>query len=413
MSLEIRTVAASEFPDWTRALDTGFLRPPVTSDEVLADRIARSDPARTRGAFDNGRCVATFRSFSQELTTVGGAVLPADAVSNVTVTPTHRRRGLLSRMMHADLAEAKERGDAVATLIAAEYPIYGRYGFGPAAFITEWEIDVVRAGLDPRRPAPDDGGRIDLIDGAEVRKTGPELFERFRPRQPGAVSRDERWWRINTGVTPSGHPWTEPFHAVYRSAADEVEGLVTYSADDTWGDRKQPLNTVSVRKLIATTPAAERALWHFLCSIDWVTTVRTGHRAPDDLLPQYLPDPRAARIVTQADFLWVRILDAVRALEARTYAAQGALVLEIHDKAGLAGGRFRLDASMAGASCVPTDESADITLDVRELGALYLGDESAVRLAALGSLSEERPGAAALAEAIFRTPRRPWCPDIF
>ena len=192
-----------------------------------------------------------------------------------------------------------------------------------------------------------------------------------------------------------------------------VEGLVTYSADDMWGDRKQPLNTLSVRQLIATTPAAERALWHFLCSIDWVMAIRTGYRAPDDLLPRFLPDPRAARIVTQADFLWVRILDAVRALEARTYGVTGTLVLEIHDKGGLAGGRFRLDASVAGASCVPTDESADIALDVRELGALYLGDESALRLAALGSLSEERPGAAALAEALFRTPRRPWCPDIF
>ncbi|MFJ1749208.1 GNAT family N-acetyltransferase [Streptomyces sp. NPDC088116] len=414
MSLEIRTITASEFPDWTRALDTGFLRPPVTSDEVLADRLAHSDLARTRGAFDNGRCVGTLRSFSQEITTVGGAVLPADAISNASVTPTHRRRGLLSRMMYADLAQAKERGDAVATLIAAEYPIYGRYGFGPAAFITEWEIDVVRAGLDPRRPAPDDGGRIDLIDGAEVRGTGPELFERFRTGRAGTVSRDERWWRIHTGVTSNGHPWTEPFHAVYRSAAGEVDGLVTYhSADGMWGDRKQPLNTVSVRKLIATTPAAERALWHFICSIDWVTTVRTDYRAPDDLLPRYLPDPRAARIVTQADYLWVRILDAVRALEARTYGVPGTLVLEIHDKAGLAGGRFRLDASEAGASCVPTAESADIALDVRELGALYLGDESALSLAALGSLSEERPGAAALTEALFRTPRRPWCPDVF
>ncbi len=75
--------------------------------------------------------------------------MPADAVTNVTVSPTHRRRGLLTRMMAQDLAGAKERGDVVATLIAAEYPIYGRYGFGPATWATEWTIDVPRAGLDP------------------------------------------------------------------------------------------------------------------------------------------------------------------------------------------------------------------------------------------------------------------------
>ena len=135
--------------------------------------------------FDAGRCVATFRSFAQELTVVGGATVPSDAVTNVTVSPTHRRRGLLSRMMATDLAAAKDRGDVVATLIAAEYPIYGRYGFGPAAWTTEWEIDVPRAGLDPRWSGPsaaDGGGRIDLVDGAEVRKLGPDLHERLRAR---------------------------------------------------------------------------------------------------------------------------------------------------------------------------------------------------------------------------------------
>ncbi|WP_046499077.1 GNAT family N-acetyltransferase [Streptomyces odonnellii] len=413
MSLEVRTVTASEYPDWHRALNTGFLRPPVSQDDVIAARLARSDLERTRGAFDNGRCVATFRSFAQELTVVGGATLPADAVTNVTVSPTHRRRGLLGRMMAADLTAAKERGDAVATLISAEYPIYGRYGFGPAASTAEWEIDVARTGLDPRWSGPVDGGRIDLADVDDVRKLGPELHERFRQRQPGAVGRDEHWWGLNTGEVPNGEPWTEPFYAVYRSAAGEVEGLAEYTADDMWGDSKQPKNTASVRKLIAVSPRAERALWQFLCSVDWITKVRTGFRAPDDLLPLFLPDPRAARIVTQADFLWVRILDAVRALEARTYAVPGTVVLDIHDRAELAAGRFRLDASPDGATCVPTTESPDLVLDVRELGALYLGDESVLRLVALGSVSEERPGAAAVAERLFRTPRRPWCPDVF
>ncbi|MEU3184654.1 GNAT family N-acetyltransferase [Streptomyces sp. NPDC006923] len=413
MNPEVRHVTESEYPDWVRAMDTGFLRPPVMSDEAMAGRLASTDLNRTRGAFDDGRCVATFRSFTQELTVVGGAVLTADAISNVTVSPTHRRRGLLSRMMAADLAAARERGDAVATLIAAEYPIYGRYGFGPATSITEWSIDVPRAGLDPRWAGPADGGRIDLADGADVRKFGPEFHDRFRALQPGAIDRDERWWQLNTGQAPSAHPWTEPFYAVYRSAAGEIEGLAVYTADAAWGDAKQPLNTASVRRLTALTPAAERALWQFICSIDWVTTVRTGCRAPDDLLPHFLPDPRAARVVSHADYLWVRILDVVRALEARTYAVPGTLVLEIHDDGGPAGGRFRLDASPAGAGCAPTTESPDIALGARELGALYLGDASAVRLAALGVLTEERPGAAALAESLFRTARRPWCPDIF
>ncbi|MFC9856741.1 MULTISPECIES: GNAT family N-acetyltransferase [unclassified Streptomyces] len=417
MSPEVRTVTATEYPDWMRAVGTGFLRAAKPSEEEIAGRLAHTDLSRVRGAFDGGRCVATFRSFAQELTVVGGATVRADAISGVTVTPTHRRRGLLSRMMAADLAAAKERGEAVATLIAAEYPIYGRYGFGPATWTAEWEIDVPRAGLDPRWAGPsaaDGGGRIEMADGAEIRKLGPGLHARLAARRPGVISRDERWWERGTGVdVPAHEGWTEPFYAVHRAADGEVDGLVVYSTDDNWGDGKQPLNKATVRQLIGVTPAAERALWHFVCSIDWITTVRSGYRAPDDLLPLLLPDPRAARIVTLADWLWVRVLDVTRAMEARTYAAEADLVLEIHDSAGLAGGRFRLDVSPSGASCAPTTRSADLTLDVRELGALYLGDESVRRLVDLGRVEENRPGAADSAELALRTGRRPWCPDVF
>ncbi|WP_434591546.1 GNAT family N-acetyltransferase [Streptomyces sp. A5-4] len=414
MSVDVRLITESEFPDWLRALATGFLRSPVIPAEDVARGREHKDLTRIRGAFDEGRCVATFRSFAQELTAVGGAPVPASAVSNVTVSPTHRRRGLLSRMMDADLREAKERGDVLSTLIAAEYPIYGRFGYGPAASTTEWEIEVPRAGLDPRRSGPDDGGRVDLVDGADARKLGPELHERLRAAQHGAIGRDAYWWQISTGQIALDHaPWSEPYYAVYRSALGEVEGMIVYKADDNWGDAKQPLNRATVRDMIAVTPAAERALWHFVCSVDWITTVRSGLRASDDLLPLLLPDPRAARIVTQADFLWVRLLDVVRALEARTYAVPASLVLEVHDAAGLAGGRFRLAASPDGAVCAPSSDSADLALDVRELGALYLGGESAVRLLALGRVAEGSVGAAAVADALFRTPRRPWCPDVF
>jgi GNAT superfamily N-acetyltransferase len=323
-ALAVRPVTEPEIPDWIRALNTGFLRTPYVSDDEIADRSSYIDPSRTLGAFDGPRCVATFRSFPQEITAVGGRAVPADAITNVTVTVTHRRRGLLTRMMAQDLAAAKERGDVVATLIAAEYRIYGRYGFGPATSMTQWEIDVQRAGLDPRWSAPEDGGRIDLVDGEDVRKLGPELHERLRRAQPGAINRDDRWWQVTTGaVHLTRAPWTEPFYAVYRAADGEVQGLATYDCDDTWTDAKQPLDTATVRGLIATTPAAERALWHHLCSIDWVAKVKSGRRAPDDLLPLLLPDPRAATITTQADWLWVRILDVVRAMEARSYGGGG------------------------------------------------------------------------------------------
>ncbi|MFF3697149.1 GNAT family N-acetyltransferase [Streptomyces sp. NPDC002221] len=412
-AIEVRTVADDEFTDWMGAVNVGFLRPPAADEEYVRGLQANSELGRIQGAFDGARCVATFRSFAQELTTVGGAALPVSAVSGVTVTPTHRRRGLLTRMMAAELAAAKERGEVASTLIAAEYPIYGRYGYGPASHITEWEIDTARAGLDPRWAAPADGGSIELVDMAEAAKLGAEVFERFRPTRHGAISRDRRWWDLTTGVARRYEPWTEPFFAVYRTADGAPAGFAGYRADDRWSDAKLPENTATVADLIALTPEAERALWHYLCSIDWIRTVRTGRRAPDDLLPQYFPNPRAARIVTHSDYLWLRLLDVVRVLEARTYAAEGTLVLEVVDPAGLAAGRFLLEAGPAGARCTSTTRAAELTLDVRELASLYLGDESARRLLALGRAAEERAGAAARTDELFRTAGRPWCPDMF
>ncbi|MFR9790461.1 GNAT family N-acetyltransferase [Streptomyces sp. MB22_4] len=409
---DVRTATEADFDDWQRALSVGFTQPPVLAREQLDARRRKFVPGRYLGAVDGGRWVATFRSFEQELTTVGGGVVPADAISGVTVSPTHRRRGLLSRMMAEDLAAARERGDVVATLLAAEYPIYGRFGFGPATWTSRWTVEVPRAGLDPRWSGPEDGGRIELLDGEEVRKLGPELYDRFRVRQPGAISRDQLWWEQFTGALRAHAEFTEPFHALYRAPSGEAQGLVTYRCDDTWTGQ-QPDQTARVQRLFGTTAAAERALWRYVCSIDWITKVETGGRGPDDLLPHFLPDPRAARIVDHADFLWVRILDVVRALEARTYDREGAVVLEIVDDAGYAGGRYRLEVSPEGASCTPTAASADLTLGVQELASVWLGGESLLRLTVLGRVREEREGAARQADALFRSSGRPWCPDDF
>ncbi|QDY77588.1 GNAT family N-acetyltransferase [Streptomyces qinzhouensis] len=412
--VEIRPLTEAGIPDWLRAMSAGFLNTPSVTEAEIEGRSTGIDLDRALGAYDNGRCVATYRTFDQELSLPGGGVLGSSAVTNVSVTATHRRRGLLSRLMTADLAAAKERGYALSTLIAAEYPIYGRFGFGPATRSAVWSVDLARTGLDGKAAGPRDGGRVDLVPLDEIRRIGPGLHARFFAAQPGATSRDDRWWDLETGlITIPSRQWKEPFWAAYHSADGELEGLIAYSSDQKWDDSKQPGGTVTVQQLFTVSPAAERALWEYVCSLDWATRVRTGERAPDSILPDLLPDPRAARIQVETDYLWVRILDVVRALEARSYEGEGALVLEVRDGLGLAGGRFLLEAGPQGGRCVPTDAPAELSLDVRELGACYLGDASPLRLAALGTVREERPGAAATADRLFRTARRPWCPDIF
>lgn len=408
-TIEVRGITRDEIPEWSRALDLGVLRPPGSA--AVRWRSGFVEPARTTGAFEGARCVGTVRSSGKVLTVPGGNTVPAAGVTNVAVVATHRRRGLLRRMMARELGGSVERGEPASILIAAEYGIYGRFGYGHATTAVTFEVDVPRAQAGSGPPAG--GDRIDLADGAEVRKLAPEMHDRFRAGRAGVLRRDETWWQRATKEKRSPFDSApEPFHVLYRGASGRVDGLLTYRVDDHWV-AKRPQVTLTVLDLVSVTPEAEAGLWRYAMSVDWVVRVVAEQRPPDDVLPLLLGDPRAAVVTTSADFMWLRPLDVPRLLAARRYAVPGTLTVEVRDAAGYAGGRYLLDGGPGGASCERTTRSADLSLDVSGLGALYLGEETVTRLAWLGRVDEERAGAVARADAMLRQGRRPWCPDMF
>jgi len=133
----------------------------------------------------------------------------------------------------------------------------------------------------------------------------------------------------------------------------------------------------------------------------------------DEPLPWLLEDARAVRQVMRSDFLWVRVLDPIRALADRRYATPGRLVLEVVDPQGFAAGRFALDGGPDGADCGHTDAEPDMALPASSLGALYLGGVGARVLAAAGLVEERRAGAVARAAAMFHSDVAPWCNTWF
>ena len=153
--------------------------------------------------------MGTVRSWATELTVPGGVLLPASAVAAVSVLPTHRRRGVLSRMLPVDLDAARERGEAVAVLYASEYPIYGRFGFGPAVPSAIWVVDA-RAGRLPGAPRPD---AIRFAEpSATSRDTVKRIFHAWRPRQSGEIWRREFTWDDDLGLREP--PWRPPLEGV-------------------------------------------------------------------------------------------------------------------------------------------------------------------------------------------------------
>ncbi|RZS91770.1 putative acetyltransferase [Motilibacter rhizosphaerae] len=417
MVAEVRVATEHDGVQWRRALGLGFLSVPAEDDEHLEAWHATYEPGRFLGAFDGERCVGTLRSYAYQLTVPGGAPVPADGFAGITVSPTHRRQGLLRQMAQLELARAVERGDAVALLTASEHPIYGRFGFGRAARWGGWRIDVVRSGgLRPGAGELAPGAAVEVLDPHDLLHVGPELHERFRTVQPGALSRSERTWTALTGdpAFPGRPRHPRPFVVVHRDAGGEVTGLLVFSADAEFhgGD---PDATLTVLDHLALDPASAAALWRFALSVDWVRHVHVPHAAPDDALPLLLVNPRAASpVLDPSDDLWLRLLDGPAAFAARTYEAPGRSVLEVDDPQGLVGGRWALDTAADGTGRFSrTDDPAELALGVDVLGAAYLGGGNVQQCADAGLATELVPGAAARLHRQLRTTLAPWCPDRF
>jgi predicted acetyltransferase len=405
-TIDVRKVREDEFDAWSDAVDIGFIMPRNRGDGPR--RRAWNDLDRCWGAFDQGRPVGTFRGIELELTVPGGAFVRHDGVSGVTVAPTHRRRGLLSRMMAAELGAAKERGEALAGLYAAEYPIYSRYGFGPAVDTAHWRLDARAARWSRELP-----GTVEIVDVDVARREAPKVYDRMRALTPGAVSRPDAFWERRLDLKPreGGTPSKELLHALCRDEDGEAVGFVSYKFGDERWTHQRPDNVVEAMDLFAVDVEYEARLWKYLADHDWVSEVFAPElRRPDELWRELLVDRRAAWSDEQWDGEWIRVLDPVAALAARRYEVPGQLVLRVLDKDGYADGTFALEGGPDGATCAPTAESPDVTLPANLLGSVYLGGYSAARYAALGLLDEERPGAVARFAAMFHTAIAPWSP---
>jgi predicted acetyltransferase len=408
MSIEVRRVRDDELSDYVDALGGAFLARP---DIVRGTEEARAfwDLDRVWGAFDDGRVCGTFQSRATELTVPGGARLPAAAVAAVTVQPTHRRRGILRSMATAAHAAMRDLGEAIALLYASEYPIYGRFGYGPGCRVATWTLDVMVTGFHGSAE-----GRIEHVSPAsDGREAITAVFEQWRARQAGEIRRRDVSWEYDLGRQAAwGDPW-KGFLVLHRNDAGDVDGYARYRAEEKW-EHRQPRNILRVDELHALTDPAGAALWRFLAETDLVATVIAEGRSPDDRLPWLLTNARAARISDAGDGMWVRLFDVPRALEARTYERPGSLVIEaIDDEAPDGRVRVHLDASPDGAACRPTDRAPDLTVHVSALGAAYLGG-TRLRDAVLSrGMDEHRPGALAEADALLRTLDEPWCSTFF
>ncbi|MFE1381766.1 GNAT family N-acetyltransferase [Streptomyces sp. NPDC058740] len=362
----------------------------------------------------DGHPVGTAAAYSFELTLPGGALVPAAGVTAVGVLPSHRRHGVLSAMMRHQLTELRDRGEFLAVLLASEAPIYGRFGYGPATYTQRLTVPRHNAGLAlPRAaagrdgsPAPgpgtDDrasGGSVAVLRRAECGGLLEEVYDRYRRGQPGALSRPHTWWTRGAGQPPVAP--APRYVAVHRDADGVPDGYASYAIGEA--------DTLTVDEVIAGDDAVFTALARFVLGHDLVAQVVFKHVPPGHPLRWQLADFRAGQVGGDTDWLWVRLLDVPRALTARGWFADGELVLDVHDPFLGEHERHLLTVRDGKADCVPTDRAPDLSLDVRDLGSLYLGGTAPSTLVRAGHVRAHHPAATALADALFRTERAPHC----
>ena len=369
---------------------------------------------RVHGAHLDGVLRGAYTVLPQDLPVPGGSV-PAAGVTWVGVHPAARRRGVLTAMMRHHLEGRSAAGrEPVSTLFAAEVPIYGRFGFGMA---TRQVSVTVPRGEALRPPvAPGDAPELDYDRADLARHAGivAEVYERARQQRPGWVSRPDAALADALFHWPQrSRQGAEPLRIlIARDAGGSATGYAVFARRSVWG-QAGPAGVVVVRELVAADPAAARALWGVLLDLDLTVRVEASHRAVDDALLHLVTDVRAAAPRLE-DGLWVRIVDLPAALAARRYLTPVDAVLEVTDALLPANaGRWRLRGGPAGASCEPSTDAPDLALDVRELGAAYLGGETLLAAASAGLVREERPGALSTASAAFGWPVPPYCPWVF
>jgi predicted acetyltransferase len=402
VDLELRPWTPDEHLDVMTALERTFL---TDVDRLATEPMDMLEHGRTLSAWEDGRPVATAGAFSLRMALPGG-VRPVAGVTLVSVQPTHRRQGLLRRLMQTQLEQLHASGEPVAALWASEPAIYGRFGYGAAS--RSLAVELHRG--DTLRPDAAPGGpRVLELPPGEARPRLARVWDRAHPRRPGEYARDDAWWDHAL--------WDPPAHrgggmALRCAVLEDGSGYVLFSATSVWDDRG-PNGGVQVKELIGVDGPAEVRLWRFLLGVDLVGTWRHRRTALDGALVGAVTDAR--RLTGRAgDGLMVRLVRVDQALAERSWAADVDVVLEVRDdQLPHNAGRWRLAAGADGATCTRTDDAPDVSLGVEELGAVHLGGTTLLSLVDAGRVVEHHQGAVRALSRAARGDVEPLCSHVF
>ena len=367
----------------------------------------RAPVERMHAAWDGDGIVGGAGAFPFRLSVPGGARSPCCGTTVVGVAPTHRRRGVLSALMRAQLDDAHERGEPVAALWASEAAIYGRFGYGLASLRgrrshSPRERHAFASPLEPR------GQHAARRRWRRRSRRSRRCTSRPCASGPGcscARATGGRRGRSTTRPSAAGAP--------ARSASRCSSSTAGRRATRSTGTHR--LGAGSQRAARQGRRGHRRRRPRRRASSGACCSTSTGRRGSGPCLPLdhplflLLAEPRRMQFQVN-DGLWVRLSTSAPRSRRATYADDGELVLEVEDAF--------MPWNEGGGASTPAgaERTDDAGRSARSTSTARRRCTSAAsrstRWCALRARGADG-GAAARADALFRTSVEPWCPEIF
>lgn len=407
MAHDVRALEPSEIRS-SLDLFYGALHFGPVEDDRVPTSVALNAPDRTLGVHDGDLLVATAMAFPCSTVVPGGAVLPAAGVSRVGVRADHTRRGILSAMMQAQLADIAARGEVFSSLRASEGRIYGRFGYGVATRGRDTKVKRSGRGWLPAAPQ---GGTVRLLDRSEIISVLAPLHEKLALQRPGGITRTDGWWTTRYARQESGK---DPIIVAVHTGQGGDDGFLIAAPKSPEGV-DFAARPVGLDDLHAADMNATVGLWRFLLDLDLIGSVEGSLRPLDEPLELMLADPRECTTTGIGDEVWLRIVDVPTALAARSYAAAAPVLLAVHDRVLESNaGIYRIaDGSAERVGPLGGPTRPELECDVAGLSMAYLGDRAPSQLAATGWWTVNDPAAVERADAAFATSVVPWCGTFF
>lgn len=402
-NFEFRSIKKDELEEFNKVVKYVFAESstePVPEEEELK-------PEWTTAAFHKGKIVATSGGYPFEMR-FNGKPIAVDGLTAVGTEPGFRRRGLVREMVTRRLHAVHEHEEQSASILWASMgAIYQRFGYGLGS-------SQIQCKFDPRYTQfqfpTDVNGYVRIVNEEEGGQAIRDLYQRFTTDRTLDLQRDDDiWWKNYFGTKKR-----LSYIAIYFNANDEPEGYVAYrtstfsQAPDEGPDQK-----LWVRELIYLNIQAYRALWEFIREHDLVGKVEM-QMSLDEPAINMLLEPRAMRL-NVLDGIWMRIVDADKALTQREYSGPGNVVLEIQNDPECPWNerRFELETDGETTEVAETNKSPQLTISPNGLASLMTGNASLSELNRAGRADVSDTSQMRYFDFMFSTKYRPFCRNGF